>query len=397
MSKTRVLMFQESWGRGGVESFVMNVVRELDSAEYEVVLLSAYDWDDGHDAELSMLGVRREAVFPGCMPGLAKRFLHGIRTWRRMLFSGDVDVVHVNAMNGMTLAYAAVAKSCGVPIRVVHAHNSDFGPGARLVKRIFHGLGKVLWGKAATKRLACSDAAGTYLFGHRGFEFVPNGIDVMRFAFDADARSKVRRDLGIAPDTLVVGGIGRISHQKNPLFSMRVLAEMDRMTADVRLLLVGDGELVDEVQELAEELGVAQNYLHVGSVANPEDYYAAMDVFLMPSVFEGLPYSLVEAQCSGLPCIVSEAVRDEACVTDLVRTVPLAAGATAWAQAIQRAGVTCEAAPKCAQETGTNVPWDKGDGDVCPCGGRSSYAEVVKSAGFSVDASVDAVRDAYVK
>ncbi|MDO4805736.1 MAG: glycosyltransferase [Coriobacteriales bacterium] len=369
MSRTKILMFQESWGRGGIESFVMNMVRGLDPAEFEVELLSAYDWDNSYDAELASLGVKRTVVFPGRMPGLATRFWHGTRTWRRMLSAGDVDVVHVNAMNGMTLAYAAVAKRCGVPIRVVHSHNNDFGSGVRAVKLLFHRLGKVLWGGAATMRLACSHAAGTYLFGRRSFELVPNGIDVERFAFSTDARSRIRKALGVAPDALVVGSIGRISHQKNSLFCVRVLAELKQLVPNACLLLVGDGELVDKTQELADELGVAHSYLHVEAVANPEDYYAAMDVFLMPSLFEGFGYALVEAQCSGLPCIVSEAVQDEACITDLVRKVPLAAGAIAWAQPIQRADVTCESRP--------------------------AYAHAVASAGLAVDASVDAIRSVY--
>jgi glycosyltransferase involved in cell wall biosynthesis len=369
MSRKRILIFQESWGRGGIETFVMNLLRGLDPDDYEVELLSVYDWDRGYDAELDFLGVRRTTVFPGCMPGLAKRFVRGTRTWWRMLSAGDVDIVHVNAMNGMTLAYVALARHAGVPVRVAHAHNNDFGPGARAIKLLFHKLGKRLWAGAATVRLACSQDAGSYLFGQRDFTFVPNGIDVDRFAFDVGARTRIRTELGIAPDALVVGSIGRISYQKNPLFSVRVLAELKRLVPGACLLLVGDGELVGEAQQLAEELGLARDYRQVASVDNPEDYYAAMDVYLMPSRFEGFGYVLVEAQCEGLPCIASEALQDEACVTDLVRRLPLEAGAVAWAQAVQQV-----AAPRKS---------------------RASYPTVVAAAGFSAAASVEALRSAY--
>ncbi len=328
--KRVVLIFQESWGRGGIETFVMNLVRGLCSEEYRIEVWSAYDWDGGHDAELSRFGVERVAVFPGSMPGLVARLKAGLCAWDERLARGDVDVVHVNAMNGMTLAYVEVAKRRGVPVRVAHSHNTDFGDGARALKAAFHHMGRSLWASSATQRLACSRAAGEYLFGDLPFEFLPNGIDVERFAFDRKARQDVRAKLGIPDQALVAGSVGRVSYQKNPLFSVRVLAELVAGGTDARLLLVGDGELTGEVVALAERLGVADLCLHVSSVLDPERYYSAMDVFLMPSVFEGFGYTLLEAQCSGLPCVVSETIQDEVRVTPLVRTVRLDDGSPAW-------------------------------------------------------------------
>ncbi|WP_091007897.1 glycosyltransferase [Parafannyhessea umbonata] len=364
-----ILIFQEAWGHGGIETFVMNAIRVLGTERYSFEIWSAYDWYDGFDDELASLGVPRTAAFPGEMPSLVRRFRVGTKMWRERLSRGDVDIVHVNAMNGSTLAYVDIARQCGVPVRVAHSHNSDFTGVARALKSVLHRIGQRLWERAATVRLACSEEAGAYLFAGSPFQFLPNGIDTSRFAFDVEARGSVRKNLGVGEKTLVVGSLGRISEQKNPLFSVRVLAELIASGVDARLLLIGDGSLEGETLLLAERLGVADLYTHIPSVENPEDYYCALDAFLMPSFFEGLPYSLIEAQCSGLPCVVSEAIQDEACVTPLVRMVPLSEGSAAWAVAVSDEAVRHSE--------------------------RRAYSDDVAAAGFSVGASVAYLEEVY--
>ena len=364
-----VLFFQEAWGRGGIETFVMNAIRSLGTEKYCFEIWSAYDWYNGFDDELASLGILRVSAFPGEKPGLIRRFRTSARLWRERLSRGDVDVVHVNAMNGSTLAYTDIARRFGVPVRISHSHNSDFGNGARLLKSVIHWIGRTVWGDAATNRLACSKAAGIYLFGKSEFSFLPNGIDVARFSYDQGARIRLRQTLGFGDGTLVVGSIGRLSGQKNPLFSVRVLAELVAAGVDARLLLIGDGELVESVASLANELGVAELYVHISSVENAEAYYCALDAFLMPSVFEGFGFSLIEAQCSGLPCIVSEAIQDEAKVSCLVKCVRLSEGPGAWANAV-RETVACEI-------------------------NRATFSSILSDAGFSLSSCINVLEELY--
>ena len=366
---TKVLVYQEAWGRGGIENFVMNVLRGIDPAEFDVELMCAYDWDTFYDAEIGELGFMRACSFSGRMPSHVVRLVHGVAAWSRRLSRGDVDVVHVNAMNGVTLAYLAIARRRGVPVRVAHSHNTSFSGGMRAAKEVVHRVARAVFGSAATVRLACSRAAGEYLFGNRPFRFVPNGIDVARFGFDASARQQVRAELGVGDETVLVGSVGKLAYQKNPLFAVGVLDELSRRGVDAKLLLVGNGELEAEVSERARSLGLANRYLHVSSVADPESYYCALDVFVLPSLFEGFPFALIEAQCSGLPAVASDAIQDEVCVTDLVRRVPLEAGATAWADSVL--------------------------GAVGSAGERGAYASKVFAAGFSAKASVEAVVEAW--
>ena len=364
-----VLFFQEAWGRGGIETYVMNVIRNLEDERYSFEVWSAYDWYNGFDDELRTLGVPRFSVFPAEKPSLAHRFRVGTRRWRERLLKGDVDVVHVNGMNGMTLAYVDIAARCGVPVRVAHSHNTDFGQGSRMLKNIFHLLGRSLWSKSATVRFACSDEAGSYLFGNESYTFMPNGIDTNRFRFDPNARTRVRQLLDVDDHVLVIGSVGRLSEQKNPLFSVRVLAELAASGIDVRLLLVGDGELQRDVMLTAKRLGVDNLFFCIHSVDDPESYYCALDAFVMPSRFEGLPYALIEAQCSGLPCIVSEVIQGEARATSLVKLKSLSDGPAAWAIDI------------------VDMVSQKTD--------RWAYSSVVAEAGFSIDACVSTTGRAY--
>ena len=364
-----VLFFQEAWGRGGIETYVMNVIRNLEDERYSFEVWSAYDWYNGFDDELRTLGVPRFSVFPAEKPSLAHRFRVGTRRWRERLLKGDVDVVHVNGMNGMTLAYVDIAARCGVPVRVAHSHNTDFGQGSRMLKNISHLLGRSLWSKSATVRFACSDEAGSYLFGNESYTFMPNGIDTNRFRFDPNARTRVRQLLDVDDHVLVIGSVGRLSEQKNPLFSVRVLAELAASGIDVRLLLVGDGELQRDVMLTAKRLGVDNLFFCIHSVDDPESYYCALDAFVMPSRFEGLPYALIEAQCSGLPCIVSEVIQGEARATSLVKLKSLSDGPAAWAIDI------------------VDMVSQKTD--------RWAYSSVVAEAGFSIDACVSTTGRAY--
>ena len=369
VEKKTVLFFQEAWGRGGIETFVMNTIRTLGTDAFNFEIWSAYDWYNGFDDELASRGISRFAAFPGEMPSLVRRFCAGRRLWNERLSKGDVDVVHVNAMNGSTFAYVDIARRNGVPVRIAHSHNTDFGGAARALKGVLHRIGRGLWSHSATNRLACSEAAGSYLFGGGSFRFLPNGIDINRFTFDYEKRRQTRTSLGIPEQALVIGNIGRLSEQKNPQFMVRVLAELVASGIEARLLLTGNGELENEVSALASDLGVADLYVHVSSVDDPESYYCALDVFVMPSVFEGLPYSLIEAQCSGLPCVVSEAIHEEACVTPLVTKTLLSRGASSWAEYVV----------------------DAFDADR----DRTLYSDLVESAGFSVEATASVIEEVY--
>lgn len=367
----KVLVYTEAWGVGGIESFLMNVFRHLSGNGFAFDLFSTWDWNDTVDEELEKLGVHRTAMFRGHRPGQLTRLCNGLKGFSDMLSKKRYDAVYINTMNGLGFLYAREATRHGVPVRVVHSHNSDVGEGEKSIKRIIGHIGSYLFGRYATSRAACSKAAGEYLFGNRDFSVVKNGVDTRRFCFDPAARARVRSELGIGTGTHLVGNIGRIAPAKNPLFQLEVFAELLKLDPTAHYLMVGGNEMGNDVFEKAKSLGIQGKITVLPQVANPAPYYSALDAFLMPSLFEGLPFVLVEAQTSGLPICCSDCLPPEGDVTDLVHHCSLSTSPTRW-----------------ATELVTMMDSNMSD--------RCSYSQVVSDAGWSTAGSADAVKYLFI-
>lgn len=175
---------------------------------------------------------------------------------------------------------------------------------------------------------ACSDKAGKWLYGEKAtkqanYRMIPNGVNLKRFAFCEEKRQQMRQELGIAKDTFVLGHIGRITAPKNHQFLAELFAEYHKENPNSRLLLIGNGELFETVQQQCVQLGISDAVIMVGSKTNTEDYYQAMDVFVFPSLWEGLPVSVVEAQANGLPCLLSDVITHDVDLTDQVKYLSL--------------------------------------------------------------------------
>lgn len=362
----RVLCYAEAWGQGGIETFLMGLFRRLQGKCVSFSLYSCWDWNDSFDDELAKLGIDRYTVFPGHKPGQLKRLCDGSKGFAELANTMRPDTVYINTMNGMGFLYSEIAKKCCVPVRVVHSHNSAFGSGQAAAKAVMHAFGKTFLSGSATACLACSSDAGRYLFGSRRFEVVNNGIDTERFRFDAAARAEIRESFDIPQNAILFGNIGRIAEVKNPLFQIRVFSEILKREPNSYYLMVGEGDLRPQVENLVDELSVRERVIMPGYLPDPAPVYSALDCFLMPSLFEGLAIVSIEAQCSGCAIVCSEALPPEAHVTDAEILVPLSAGESAWAdKAVEMARMTTD---------------------------RDVYASLVHEAGFDADDSVSLVR-----
>lgn len=368
--RKRVLFYTEGWGNGGIESFIVNAISALGNEEFEFEIFCTHDSPSVFDEKIEKLGVPRTAVFKGCKPGLVKRFQASSFMWDEILSQADYDVVHINTMNGMGFAYAEIAARHGVPNRIVHSHNSHFGKGMRLVKEVGHCVGKHLWSSYATKYLACSSDSGRYLFGKRPFTIVENALDTNRFCFNPDVRCLVRQEFSIASDVTLIGNIGRMAEAKNPVLQLEIFNEFLKLRPGSKYLMVGDGDLRPQVEEAVERLGIEESVILRSSISNPEDFYSALDVFLMPSSFEGLAMTGVEAQCAGLPILLSDSVSDEMTLTDLASRCSLSDSPNAWSQAL----IDCLA----------RYPVD-----------RSRYAKIIGERGYSLSCLAGTLRKAY--
>ena len=327
---TKVLIYTESWAVGGIEAYVMALLRNLSAEDIEFSLFTVYSQPGPFDEELRILGVARTSVFLERMPNQVARLMFGLRAFDKLIRRTRPDIVHINTMNGMGFAYSWVAQHRGVPIRIVHSHNMDVGKSMRNVKRIVGRMGCALFGHSATERLACSEEAGRYLFGNSKFEVVRNGIDTRRFAFSQVRRTVARESLRISPDALLFGNPSRLAPAKNPLFQLEVFADILKREPTALYLMLSEGEMAERVDAKAKELGVDKRLIRVSPRPDPEFWYCALDVLLFPSLFEGLGIVAIEAQCCGLPVLASDTVPSAAKITDLFEFLSVDSGAHVW-------------------------------------------------------------------
>ncbi|MCM1266987.1 MAG: glycosyltransferase family 1 protein [Bacteroidales bacterium] len=236
-------------------------------------------------------------------------------------------------MTSTAVIYLPIAKKAGVPITVAHARNAGVeknlkGAATRFFRRNL--------AKKADFLFACSRLAGEDVFGKKAMEqgrvkVIHNAIEVKRFAFQEAVRKEMRETLGIT-DSLVLGHVGRFDYQKNHPYLLEVFAAVCKERKDAVLLLLGEGKARPAMEERCRELGIAERVRFLGNQKETERYYQAMDVFLLPSFFEGLPGVLVEAQAAGLKCLVSDTVTKEAQAADLVTWLAIDDPPERWAK-----------------------------------------------------------------
>jgi glycosyltransferase involved in cell wall biosynthesis len=367
MIKRRICVFCETWASGGIESFLTNVLLRQEMSEMEIDLVVAEKRDSVYTATLEAHGIRFISL-----SGSPTRLISNWNQFRRLLVECRYDTVYINAFQALSLRYGLLARRAGVPVRILHSHSSDIRVQPfRTMKLLIHRIAEVFYSGVGTEYFACSGEAAAFLFSPRLREkqivrFIPNGIDTGRFCFQTDVRDHVRDELGFR-DRFVLGNIGRLSSQKNQLFLLDVLKAILPIRPNACLLLIGEGKLRQDLEKRAAELQIQEHVLFYGVTDKPWELYWAMDVFLFPSLFEGLGIAAVEAQCAGLPQVCSEHVPEEALVTDLAHRVPLTGGAEAWAKAV--AGLE---------------PPEK----------RKQYAAKVREAGFDIESVSRIIRSA---
>lgn len=310
--------------RGGTESVMLNYFRHMDKNRIHIDFLVHGFGQGEYDDEVLSAGSQIFHVVPK-----GENYRENARQIREILQSHTYDAVHAH-MDAGNAQVLKIAKQCGVPLRISHSHNTATQTDNPL-KKLYNDLEKKKIRRYATHLLACSDAAGQWLYG-KGFTVIPNAIDTAKFAFDPEKREEVRQQLKIAPDETVVGHMGRFCYQKNHGQLLLIFQALLQKVPNARLLLVGDGELKEEIQAQCTDMGIAERVIFTGSVSAPADYLQAMDCFVLPSHFEGFPMVLVEAQAAGLPVLASDAVTAKSRLTPLVHFLPLQEKDVCWAQ-----------------------------------------------------------------
>ena len=322
MKKKVLIVNTVNTGFTGITSVIMNYVRKTyTSVQYDFVLCGKVD--SGFIEALKRFG---ENVFqPPCSRG--KKPLNYSFWLRKLIEENNYDVIHVHGNSGTMFFDIHAAKKAGVPIRITHSHSTS------CKHMVAHNILRPILNRELTHAIACSDMAGKWLFT-RDYAVLPNGIDVEKFAFSQAVRDEYRKKLGLE-DKLVIGHIGYMDTEKNHMFLLRVFADLVKSQPDAMLLLIGDGRLRTEIESYIKELQL-ENYVQVlGKRGDVAQLYQCMDVFVLPSLFEGLPVTLVEAQAAGLPCVVSDTVTRQVNITNNIEYVGIQdANITDWVEQI---------------------------------------------------------------
>ncbi len=300
----KVLVFGMTENPGGIESVIMNYYRQIDRQKIQFDFLCNCK-TIAYEDEIRALGGQIFSITPRkeSFSAFRRELKHFMDTHAK-----NYDALWMNVCTLVNIDYLVAAKKAGIPRIIIHCHNpgDTFGT----VKRLFHNYNRWRLPRYATDFWSCAEDASPWFYDELTITsdrycVIPNAIDTARFVFNPETRAQMRKALDIE-DALVVGHIGRFEEQKNHRFLIPVLKQLVKQQPSVRLLLIGQGPLEEEIRNLAEQEGLSAHLLFCGVNPHIERYYQAMDVFVMPSLFEGLSVAALEAQANGLFCIFSD-------------------------------------------------------------------------------------------
>ena len=316
---------------GGAERVGRDIGFFADPEKYEIHYLVFGDNQGAYEPELLEKGCRIHHI-----PSPTQNQFAYLRTLIMLFREHRFAVVHSHTMFSSGWAMLA-GKLCGVPCRITHSH-SIRGPEKRSwVKQTYEKTMRQLILRCATHCVACGNSAGEWLYGENAFQkkgiLIYNGIELSRFAFDDGIRQKLRQELGL-DNSFVIGHAGHMAPVKNQVFLLERMTEILKKKPEAVLLLLGDGENRAFLEEKARLLGVESNVRMTGNVGNVAEYLNVMDVFAFPSLYEGMPLAMIEAQTNGLPCVISDRIPKDVHLTDLVTVLPLENREQAWVDAI---------------------------------------------------------------
>lgn len=326
----RVAQIIGKWLGGGVESVVMNYYRHIDKSKIQFDFICDEDSTNIPYEEIEKLGGKVILI-----PPYQKVFKYH-KELKKILKEGNYKIVHSH-INTLSVFSLFAAKCAGVPVRIAHSHSTTNKKEKKknLLKQILRPFSKVF----ATDYMCCSELAGRWLFGNKEYDngnvyLLNNAIDLDKFKYDEKLRKEKRKELNIKEDTLVIGHVGRFVEQKNHRFLIDIFNEIHKKNDSAILLLAGQGPLQKEIKNKTHELGLESKVKFLGQINDTYKLYQALDIFVLPSLYEGLPVVGVEAQATGLLCELSNDMTKETKVLDTTRFISLNTSAEEWATII---------------------------------------------------------------
>lgn len=363
----KIIMTAKHLDAGGVETFITGIYPYIDKEKYSIDFLITKKEDENDpkgyfEDELVSQGAK---VFR-----ISSKSSNMIRAYRdlKTFFTEhkEYDIFHINDGGGAAFPLYVANKFSKCKF-IVHSHNADSKKWKQnIVMTLFRG-----YVKSKAYCIGCSNKAAEWMFGRNSdYAILHYGIDTAKFKYNQTARETIRKQYAIKDNEYVIGNVGRFNVQKNHSFMIDIFHEYHTRDVNSKLMLIGSGELEQDIRKKINDYGLRDAVIFVGNTKQVEQYLSAMDLFLFPSLFEGLPIVQIEAQANGVPCLISDTITDEIRITDLVKTKSITLPASEWADDIEKIKTA-----------------DRGN--------RSAYAQFVRDGGFDRQNTAKRIMDIY--
>lgn len=313
---------------GGAETVLMNYHKNIDTSLVQFDYLVFSDSEDFYDKDALALGANIFRVSG------KHRFAQGFRILKKLSKSKEYSAIEIHTENAHSVIWVLLSYLAGFKKVIVHSHST------KNIKMFQHRVSKLFLNLFPIIRFSCGKQATSFMFGKRKAFVVNNAIDLDRYSFDSKKRAAIRNDLNLKEDTIVLGHVGRFIELKNHSLLFEVCKSLEEKGVKYKLLLLGDGELFDLKKEEAKKIGIENNVIFLGNVNNVGDYLQGMDVFLLPSYYEGFPTVAVEAQAAGLRCLLSDTITKDVNITGNVDFISIKEPGELWAKAICDKGLS---------------------------------------------------------
>ncbi len=317
----RIAIWGHSGGYGGIERMIYNFYKYMDKSKIQYDFLVPHDCGKiAFEDEIIAMGGRVFRI----LYSEKESFIKARTCWKNY-FRENPEVVGVHVNTSFPYAFPLkMAKKSGLDIRVLHSHGSEmYSLPTNIIQRIRFKCVKRSIKKDPTKYVACGEKAARFMFGDIDYTWIKNGIETEKFAYSESERNRIRQEYGFKDDDILIGQIGHLSNTKQPLFTIEVIKEVIKQNKNVKLLLIGSGPLADTIKKIIKDNNLEKNVFQLGVLSDVSKIYQVLDCITLPSLHEGFPVVLVEAQTAGVKCLVSDQVTTQAVQTDLCKMISL--------------------------------------------------------------------------
>lgn len=365
MPKIKVLEFEITENMGGVESLLCSIDRKIDKNKFQIDFIANHPAK--YQKELKELGSNIYLLPSVFNYEKYKKRLNNI-------LDRHYDIVHFNKNSlANSLPLYIVNRHESHPKIILHSHNTAPTRSTPGLKSL-HKLNKLLVNNIPNYKIACSKEAEKWMFNKNNkVEIINNGIDIAKFQFSENKRQLIRQKYDIGDDTVLIGNVGRFNQQKNHVGIVNIFEKINRLNANTKLMLIGEGKEKEKIIHLVNEKKLDKKVIFVGNTSHVDEYLSAMDIFLMPSLYEGLPIAAVEAQTSGLLTFVSDNISDEVYLNQAIYPISLNWGYDRIAAFINDKAITLN--------------------DI----DRKAQATIVKQKGFDIKDATNRIEEIYTK